>query len=150
MDVDALQLSLLEPDESPKDAPRDVSTNQRRQETTARATSPAPEPTPSRAATLAVPEGDTFLTTVEVATLLHVHPRTAQRLVARGQLAAIHLGSAVRFDPRDLGSLITDHKQRRSGVAPTMSGRPRATRGARVSFADRLRSEGHEHRAAHA
>lgn len=148
MDVDVLQLSLLELDESPKDEPRDMPKKQRRQKTTAGDTSP--EPTPSRAATETVLDADTLLTTEEVATLLRVHPRTVQRLVARGQLAAIHLGSAVRYDRRDLGSLITDQKERRNDTAASMSTRPRATRGARISFADRLRSEGHEHRAAHA
>src|SRR4051812_1556423 len=43
-----------------------------------------------------------LLTTTEAAVLLHVHPRTVQRLVDRGQLCAVHLGSAVRFDPRDV------------------------------------------------
>jgi excisionase family DNA binding protein len=150
MDVDGLQLSLLELDESPKDEPRDMSKKQRRQKTTASDTSPEPTPAPSRTATETILDADTLLTTEEVATLLRVHPRTVQRLVARGQLAAIHLGSAVRYDRRDLGSLITDHKERRNDTAPSMSTRPRAKRGARISFADRLRSQGHEHRAAHA
>src|SRR2546429_822194 len=47
-----------------------------------------------------------LLTTDEAADLLHVHPRTVQRLVRRGELSAVHLGSAVRFDPRDVDGLI--------------------------------------------
>ncbi len=46
-----------------------------------------------------------LLTTCETASLLHVHPRTVQRLVERGQLEAIHLGTAVRFDPGDVAAL---------------------------------------------
>ena len=48
-------------------------------------------------------EAGALLTTDEAAALLHVHPRTVQRLVERGQLCAVHLGSAVRFDPNDVG-----------------------------------------------
>jgi excisionase family DNA binding protein len=43
-----------------------------------------------------------LLTTAEAAAVLHVHPRTVQRLVERSQLEAIHLGAAVRFDPQDV------------------------------------------------
>jgi excisionase family DNA binding protein len=150
MKDDVLQLSLLELDDSPKDDRPNKSRQKTRQKTTARDTPPEQWHAPSRAPTSDVQEERTLLTTEEVATLLHVHPRTVQRLVARGQLAAIHLGSAVRFDPRDLGNLITDHKEHRSGPTSSTPSRLRATRGARLSFADRLRSEKHEHRAAHA
>jgi excisionase family DNA binding protein len=91
-----------------------------------------------------------LLTTTETAALLHVHPRTVQRLVERGQLEAIHLGTAVRFDPGDVAAL-TEREKLRAAAAPTaLADRVRASRGARVSFAERLRSRQHEHRAAHA
>ncbi len=48
----------------------------------------------------------TLLTTNEAARLLRVHPRTVQRLVERGELSAVHLGSAVRFDPHDIAGLV--------------------------------------------
>jgi excisionase family DNA binding protein len=91
-----------------------------------------------------------LLTTSETAALLHVHPRTVQRLVERGQLEAIHLGTAVRFDPGDVAAL-TEREKQRAATAPTvLADRVRASRGARVSFAERLRSRQHEHRAAQA
>jgi excisionase family DNA binding protein len=81
---------------------------------------------------------------------LHVHPRTVQRLVERGQLAAVHLGSAVRFDPDDLGGLISGHKREQQTARTPTADRVRRDRGARVTFGDRLRSDKHEHRTAHA
>ncbi len=91
-----------------------------------------------------------LLTTSETAALLHVHPRTVQRLVERGQLEAIHLGTAVRFDPGDVAALTEREKQRAAAVPTALGDRVRASRGARVSFAERLRSRQHEHRAAQA
>ena len=91
-----------------------------------------------------------LLTTEEAASLLHVHPRTVQRLVERGQLPAVHIGSAVRFDPQDVASLIAGVKSQRQDPRPSLTDPVRAGRGHRVSFADRLRSNQHEHRAAHA
>ncbi len=91
-----------------------------------------------------------LLTTSETAALLHVHPRTVQRLVERGQLEAIHLGSAVRFDPGDVAALTEREKQRAAAAPTVLADRVRASRGARVSFAERLRSRQHEHRAAQA
>src|SRR5690348_12205099 len=52
-----------------------------------------------------------LLTTSETAALLRIHPRTVQRLVERGQLEAIHLGTAVRFDPGDVAALTEREKQ---------------------------------------
>jgi len=92
----------------------------------------------------------TLLTTSEAAELLHIHPRTVQRLVERGELSAVHLGSAVRFEPLDLAGLITRLKRRREAAASALVDSVRARSGARVSFADRLRSQQHEHRAAQA
>ena len=143
MDADVQQLSLLDLDEPPKsESPLEPQQHERRHETTASDTPRKPRQARSGAAAPAAPDNGTLLTTEEVATLLHVHPRTVQRLVARGQLAAVHLGGAVRFDPDDLADLITAHKRRGRDAAQPARTPLRATRGARISFADRLRSEG--------
>ena len=123
----------------------------------------APEPLPEEAIKTAPspvapsrpqsqpPEASTaaLLTTQEAADLLNVHPRTIQRLVERGELAAVHVGTAVRFDRTDLADLTARLKSRAAGP-PTA--RAEVTqdrrRGARVSFAERLRSQRDEHRAA--
>ena len=91
-----------------------------------------------------------LLTTSETGALLHVHPRTVQRLVERDQLEAIHLGTAVRFDPGDVAALTEREKQLAAAASTALTDRVRASRGARVSFAERLRSRQHEHRAAQA
>jgi excisionase family DNA binding protein len=91
-----------------------------------------------------------LLTTREAARLLHVHPRTVQRLVERGELAAVHLGTAVRFDPTDVTGLIGRLKRWSTTSESRATQSLRASSGARVSFADRLRSQRNEHRAAHA
>jgi excisionase family DNA binding protein len=88
----------------------------------------------------------TLLTTSEAARLLRVHPRTVQRLVGRGELRAVHLGGAVRFDPRDVGALV--ERVKRSPAAPAAINPVRARRFAASSFAERLRSRNDEHRAA--
>jgi excisionase family DNA binding protein len=82
-----------------------------------------------------------LLTTRETAELLHVHPRTVQRLVERGQLGAIHLGAAVRFDPTDVAELTEQLKRYQSQAVAAIGDRLRPTRTAHVSFADRLRSQ---------
>jgi excisionase family DNA binding protein len=93
-------------------------------------------------------EDGALLTTDEAAAVLHVHPRTVQRLVERGQLCAVHLGSAVRFDPKDVDVLIAEVKERRrSPAADTARVRRSITTS---SFADRLRSQRHDHRTAQA
>ena len=97
-----------------------------------------------------VPVAPGLLTTSETAALLHVHPRTVQRLVERGQLEAIHLGTAVRFDPGDVAALTEREKQLVAAAPTALTDRVRASRDARVSFAERLRSRQHEHRAAQA
>jgi excisionase family DNA binding protein len=111
---------------------------------------PSPPVAPSRrqSQSAGASTAATLLTTQEAADLLHVHPRTVQRLVERGELAAVHVGTAVRFDRTDLTDLTARLKSRASG-SPTA--RPEVTpdRGrARVSFAERLRSQRDEHRAA--
>jgi excisionase family DNA binding protein len=89
-----------------------------------------------------------LLTTQEAADMLRVHPRTVQRLVERGQLSAVHLGTAVRFDPADVADLTERFKRRASGLTPSATDVVRPSRAGRVSFADRLRSQQDEHRAA--
>jgi excisionase family DNA binding protein len=86
----------------------------------------------------------TLLTTNEAARLLRVHPRTVQRLVERGELCAVHLGAAVRFDPRDVTALIARVKDAAVTTAsadavrrPTRSKRAIATSS---SFRNRVRS----------
>lgn len=91
-----------------------------------------------------------LLTTTEAAGLLRVHPRTVQRLVERGQLTAIHLGAAVRFDPVDLVDLTGRMKQTGTGGNATHLDSLKPTRPVRISFGDRLRSRAHERRASHA
>jgi excisionase family DNA binding protein len=120
---------------------------------------PRPEPSAAEDTTPSTPEPPAvdeaqvapgLLTTSETAALLLVHPRTVQRLVERGQLEAIHLGTAVRFDPGDVAALTEREKQRAAAAPTALADRVRASRGARVSFAERLRSRQHEHRAAQA
>jgi excisionase family DNA binding protein len=143
------QLSLLD---APPDEPEpERDERETRQRTTGRDT-PAPRPRQRRTTTpvseAVEPTGAALLTTHEAAAVLHVHPRTVQRLVERGELCAVHLGAAVRFDPDDVDALIERVKSARSTAAPASRSRARTRRSA--SFADRLRSRQHEHRAAHA
>jgi excisionase family DNA binding protein len=98
-------------------------------------------------ATAASSTAPILLTTQEAADALHVHPRTVQRLVERGQLSAVHLGTAVRFDPADIAELTDRLKRRASSLTPSAADVVRPSR-ASVSFADRLRSQQDEHRAA--
>ena len=114
-------------------------------------TTPASPAAPSRpqSQVFGATAAPALLTTQEAADLLHVHPRTIQRLVERGQLAAIHVGTAVRFDRMDLADLTVRLKSRAPGP-PTARGKvtPDRRRSAHVSFAERLRSQRDEHRAA--
>jgi excisionase family DNA binding protein len=97
------------------------------------------------------PIGDlTLLTTHETAELLRVHPRTVQRLVRSGELSAVHFGTAVRFDPRDVDGLVVRLKRRVEGATSPLDDPVRARRGVNASFSERLRSRRHEHRAAQA
>lgn len=79
--------------------------------------------------------------------MLHVHPRTVQRLVERGQLEAVHLGAAVRFDPVDVANLTARLKRREARTMSSCVDVVRPSRAVRISFADRPRSKQHEHRA---
>jgi excisionase family DNA binding protein len=149
------QLSLLETDEPPQPTNNDTSFRTKRQPTTRR-DKPAESLTRKRSSRSAqrrstsAPSVDksALLTTIEAAALLHVHPRTVQRLVDRGQLCAVHLGSAVRFDPRDVAGLIDGVKRERRAPAATNPIRARGR--ASGSFAERLRSRRDEHRATQA
>jgi excisionase family DNA binding protein len=142
-DVEPEQLQLEEILAEPAPRERDAGhADERRQSETDPPVAPSrpqSEPPPSSA----------LLTTQETADLLHVHPRTIQRLVERGQLSAVHLGAAVRFDPADVSDLTTRLKRRNAGARPTTDIVTPA-RGNRASFAERLRSQQHEHRAAQA
>lgn len=89
-----------------------------------------------------------LLTTSEAADLLHVHPRTVQRLVERGELSAVRLGAAVRFDPADVAHLTARLKRRAEGKTTSSTDVVPPSRAVRVSFANRLRSQHDEHRAA--
>jgi excisionase family DNA binding protein len=90
-----------------------------------------------------------LLTTREAADLLNVHPRTVQRLVERGELAAVRVGTAVRFDRTDLADLTARLKSRAAGPPVARAEvTPDRRRAAHVSFAERLRSPRDEHRAA--
>jgi excisionase family DNA binding protein len=147
MRVHAVQLSLLEIDEPPKDNASKSSTRPERQTATRR---DKPAETSKRAMhgargksqpSTRATRGVGLLTTEEAAALLHVHPRTVQRLVERGDLSAVHLGGAVRFDPQDVQGLIDRVKCRAANRARDDAVRPRI-RGARVtavsgSFRDR-------------
>lgn len=88
-----------------------------------------------------------LLTTQEAAELLHVHARTVQRLVERGQLSAVHLGAAVRFDPGDVADLTVRLKRRAAERSGSDGDGIRRRGAARTSFSDRLRSQRREHRA---
>jgi len=149
------QLSFLETDE-PAEPPKNTTRRRTRRQPTTRRDKPAESTTRERGSaktqrrSTSVPALDkpALLTTVEAAALLHVHPRTVQRLVDRGQLCAVHLGSAVRFDPRDVAGLIDGVKRARPAPAATNPIRARGR--ASGSFAERLRSRRDEHRATQA
>jgi excisionase family DNA binding protein len=104
----------------------------------------APHHPPARSAPAAseaqlASAGVALLTTREVADALHVHPRTVQRLVERGELAVVRLGAAIRFDPAELVRLIAE----RTRTARPHEPQPDTVRARRsgVSFAKRLRSQ---------
>ena len=56
------------------------------------------------------PKPTRLLTLNEAATLLAVSPKTLQRLVARGDLAVIRVGSSLRFSTGDLEAFVTRHR----------------------------------------
>jgi excisionase family DNA binding protein len=51
-----------------------------------------------------------LLTLNEAASLLAVSPKTLQRLVARGDLAVIRVGSSLRFAVSDLDAFVARHR----------------------------------------
>jgi len=149
------QLSLLENDEQSQ-PPKHATSKSPKRRATARHDKSAESGTKvsgsstARRRSTSVPTADkpALLTTTEAAVLLHVHPRTVQRLVDRGQLCAVHLGSAVRFDPRDVDGLIEGVKRGRPTRTATNPIRPRGRSSG--TFAERLRSRRDEHRATQA
>src|SRR5690348_6994673 len=58
-----------------------------------------------------------FMTSEEIAELLHVDPVTIRRLVNKGELSAYRIGSDYRFAPSDL----TDYLQRQRIAAPAQN-----------------------------
>lgn len=94
-----LTLALFEPDPSERPQPHGITTARKRRGCAVAASRPQTQPAAeARSAPI-------LLTTREAAKLLRVCPRTVQRLVERDDLRAVHLGAAVRFDPRDLIAL---------------------------------------------
>ena len=150
MRVHAAQLSLLEIDEPPKGNASKPLTRAERQTTTRRDKAAETARRRKRGsgakrqlATSAISTA-ALLTTEQAASLLHVHPRTVQRLVERGELSAVHLGGAVRFDPQDVYGLIERVKCRagkraRGDVVRPRSRTSRATASS-GSFRDRIGS----------
>src|SRR5688500_16123118 len=122
MAVHAAQLSLLELSESPHEEGTQGQARSVRHKTTRR---DKPAQTGRRDATAATPSplapSEPLLTTAEAARLLHVHPRTVQRLVRRGALAVVRLGRAVRFDARDVAALTDRLKHDLSAATPAAS-----------------------------
>lgn len=116
----------------------------REQEATSlQAETTAPHDVPRRSGTAAsetqLPSGGVgLLTTREVADALHVHPRTVQRLVERGELAVVRLGAAIRFDPAELVRFIAERTRIARSPEPEQETLRARTSG--VSFARRLRS----------
>jgi excisionase family DNA binding protein len=134
-----LEVIVTEPTPQTRDARHgDAGRRDQQREPGSRVASSRPRSQPPPAA---------LLTTQETARFLRVHPRTVQRLVERGQLSAIHVGAAVRFDPADLADLTARLKRRTEAPHPSTE-IVGPGRGSRASFADRLRSQRHEHRAA--
>jgi excisionase family DNA binding protein len=150
MRLHAGQLSLLEIGEAPQDEPSERPKSAARQRAT-RPDKPAESVTrrggraPAQRHIISARAADNaaLLTTNEAADLLHVHPRTVQRLVERGQLCAVHLGGAVRFDPHDVAGLIQQVKRIAAPSDPLRAHGPALHAVApSTSFRDRIGSGG--------
>src|SRR5579884_3274277 len=63
---------------------------------------------------------DQFMTSEEIAQLLHVDPVTIRRLVNKGELSAYRIGADYRFAPSDLQDYL--QRQRISARAQSQSG----------------------------
>lgn len=148
MRLPAGQLSLLETDKRPRDKTTEPAKQTARQRATpldkpAESATRRPGRAPAQRHLNSAPDNAALMTTNEAADLLHVHPRTVQRLVERGQLCAVHLGGAVRFDPHDVTGLIDRLKRGALPSAPVDVREPalRAVRPS-TSFRDRIGSGG--------
>jgi len=87
-----------------------------------------------------VPPLEALLTLAQVAELFGVHNRTVHRLVERGELAAVRLGTTLRFDPADVRALIEARKAgRRQPSQPGTKRSPQPTERS-SSIVDRVRS----------
>jgi excisionase family DNA binding protein len=144
-----LSLPLLESDSDDRERqsplPKEAKRNRGRRVVSGR---PLTRPAEASAEPAARSTAPALLTTSEAANVLHVHPRTVQRLVERGELSAVRLGAAVRFDPADVADLTARLKRREAGATTSSTDVVRPSRAAGVSFAERLRSQQDEHRAA--
>jgi excisionase family DNA binding protein len=52
-----------------------------------------------------------LMTVPEVADFLRLHPKTVYDLVARSELPCVRVGSAIRFDARDIASWVSARKE---------------------------------------
>ena len=79
-----------------------------------------------------------LLTVSEVAEELAIHPKTVRRLVARGELAVVKIGAAVRIHPADVDAFVDEHRVQNGVRRREPRSRVRAS-ATSASFADRLR-----------
>jgi excisionase family DNA binding protein len=150
MRLHAGQLSLFATDDQPQDETIERPKRSKRQRATQDGEPVESAPSErrraaakGRAPSTAAADKAVLLTTNEAADLLHVHPRTVQRLVERGQLCAVRLGSAVRFDPDDVAGLIDRVKRGPTPSDPAPARGPSLLAiGPALSFRDRIGSGG--------
>ena len=57
-----------------------------------------------------------LLTVDQLAEKLAVNPLTVRRMVQRGQLTAVRIGRAVRFDPVDVDAFLASVKVGKDGI----------------------------------
>jgi excisionase family DNA binding protein len=81
-------------------------------------------------------EGQQYITVAQAARQLNVHPRTVTRLIEKGRLPALDVGTGrhkdYRIDPADLASL-------RFEKPPTLPDKPHVRRARRGGFRPLLR-----------
>jgi excisionase family DNA binding protein len=124
---DQLALDLIAPrSETTADYPADADSH-----------SPANASSERRAAAEVRSGLEQLLTIDSLADLLHVHRRTVARLVERGELVPIRIGSAVRFHPAEVRRFLDGHqpqapRRRKARRASLACGGP--------SVVDRVRS----------
>lgn len=52
-----------------------------------------------------------LLTVSELASYLHIHPKSIYEMAARGELPCVRIGARIRFDPRDLDRWVSARKE---------------------------------------